>query len=136
MRVIDPDASEPVDRGQTGELALSSDGNTGGFIQCWSTPDETARKVQDGWLLTRDLGSYGTDGYVSFHSRRDDVIISSSYRIGPADIEESLATHETVANAGVIEIPNETRREISNAFVVLGAGHSPTDELEQGLQAH
>lgn len=128
--------TESVDRGEVGELALAYDGNPGCFVEYWNKPDKTAQKVQDEWLLTEDLGAYAPNGYVSFHSRKDDVIISSGYRIGPAEIEESLATHETVANARVIGIPDETRGEIPKAFVVLGEGHNPTDELKEKLQAH
>jgi acetyl-CoA synthetase len=64
------------------------------------------------------------------------VIISAGYRIGPAEIEESLATHEAVADAGVIGVPDETRGGIPKAFVVLGADHDPAAELEAALQAH
>jgi acetyl-CoA synthetase len=49
------------------------------------------------------------------------VIISSGYRIGPDEIEESLTTHEAVADADVIGVPDEMRGEIPKAFVVLGA---------------
>jgi len=64
------------------------------------------------------------------------VIISSGYRIGPDEIEESLTTHEAVADAGVIGVPDEMRGEIPKAFVVLGADHEPAAELEAALQAH
>jgi acetyl-CoA synthetase len=87
-------------------------------------------------LLAEDLGSLAADGYLSFHSRKDDVIISSGYRIGPDEIEESLTTHEAVADAGVIGVPDEMRGEIPKAFVVLGADHEPAAELEAALQAH
>lgn len=64
------------------------------------------------------------------------MIISSGYRIGPDEIEESLTTHEAVADAGVIGVPDEMRGEIPKAFVVLGADHGPAAELEAALQAH
>lgn len=136
VRVIEPDTSQPVDRGEVGELALAYEDNPGCFVEYWNKPEKTARKLQDGWLLTEDLGSYDLDGYVSFHSRADDVIISAGYRIGPAEIEESLATHEAVANAGVIGVPDETRGEIPKAFVVLGEGHEQSDDLAEALQTH
>jgi acetyl-CoA synthetase len=40
------------------------------------------------------------DGYLSYHSRKDDVIISSGRRIGPGEIEDSLAGHEAVLEVG------------------------------------
>jgi len=73
---------------------------------------------------------------VSFHSPADDVIISSGYRIGPAEIEESLATHEAVADAGVIGVPDELRGAVPKAFVVLDEAHQPSAALAETLQAH
>lgn len=136
IRVVDPDTSEPVDPSEIGELALAYERNPGCFIEYWDKPEKTAQKVQGGWLLTEDLGSVADDGYVSFHSREDDVIISAGYRIGPAEIEESLATHQAVTDAGVIGVPDDTRGEIPKAFVVLGEDHKPTDGLAETLQTH
>lgn len=136
VRVVDSDTLESVSSGEVGELALAYEGNPGCFIEYWNKPPKTAQKVQEGWLLTEDLGSYGADGYVSFHSRADDVIISAGYRIGPAEIEESLSTHEAVANAGVIGVPDDVRGEIPKAFVVIGDEYEPSDSLAAALQAH
>lgn len=136
VQVVEPNTSKPVDSDEVGEIALAYERNPGCFIEYRNKPEETARKIQDGWLLTEDLGSCAPAGYVSFHSRVDDVIISSGYRIGPAEIEESLATHEVVADAGVIGIPDETRGEVPKAFVVLGGKHEPSDELTETLKGH
>jgi len=136
MQVVDPETGEPVERDTVGELAVRYEGNPCCFIEYWNEPAKTARKVQNGWLRTEDMGSQTRDGYLSFHSRTDDVIISSGYRIGPAEIEESLATHEAVANAGVIGVPDDTRGEVPKAFVVLAEGHEPAAPLENELQAH
>jgi acetyl-CoA synthetase len=73
---------------------------------------------------------------VSFHSRKDDVINSSGYRIGPAEIEECLAGHDAVADAGVIGVPDEMRGEVPKAFVVLAEGNEATDELSEALRSH
>ena len=135
VAVIDPDTEERVDRGEIGELALSNR-NPGCFLEFWRKPERTAEKVRNGWLLTEDLGSLTGDGYLSFHSRKDDVINSSGYRIGPAEIEECLAAHDAVADAGVIGVPDEMRGEIPKAFVVLAEGNEPSDDLSEELQAH
>jgi len=106
------------------------------FKEYWEKPEETAETRSDGWHRTGDLGERARDGYFSFHSRKDDVIISSGYRLGPAEIEECLAEHEAVADAGVIGIPSEERGEIPKAFVVSTEGYGPTDELREDLKAH
>jgi acetyl-CoA synthetase len=136
IEVLDIDDADSVGPGEVGELAVYYAGNPACFLEFWNAPEKTARRIDGGWLRTEDLGSKSDDGYLSFHSRADDVIISAGYRIGPAEIEESLATHEAVADAGVIGVPDETRGGIPKAFVVLGADHDPAAELEAALQAH
>jgi acetyl-CoA synthetase len=136
VRVLDPEEPEPVGRGEVGELALRYEGNPLCFKGFWNEPDTVGQRIRDGWLRTEDVVSMNEDGYVSFHSRKDDVIISSGYRIGPDEIEEHLAAHEAVANAGVIGVPDETRGEIPKAFVVLAEGYEPTEELRTELQTY
>ena len=96
-------------------------------------PEKTARKIRDGWLRTEDLGSMDSEGYIAFKSRADDVIISAGYRIGPEEVEDHLATHEAVADAAVIGVPDEERGEVPKAFVVLADGVS-SNGLEAELQ--
>ena len=135
VAVIDPDTDNRVDRGEIGELALSTR-NPGCFLEFWRKPELTSKKVHNGWLLTEDLGTVTSDGYLSFHSRKDDVINSAGYRIGPAEIEECLAGHDAVADAGVIGVPDEMRGEIPKAFVVLAEETEPTADLSEALQEH
>jgi acetyl-CoA synthetase len=76
------------------------------------------------------------DGYLWFKSRKDDVIKSSGYRIGPGEIENSLGAHEAVAMAAVIGVPDERRGQVPKAFVVLKPGVEPSDELAEALRQH
>ena len=72
------------------------------------------------------------DGYLWYQGRSDDVIKSSGYRIGPAEIESCLVKHPAVANAAVIGKPDATRGAIVKAFVVLQPGHSPGVSADRG----
>jgi acetyl-CoA synthetase len=74
------------------------------------------------------------DGYLSYHSRKDDVIISSGRRIGPGEIEDSLEGHDAVLEAGVIGVPHDERGEVPKAFVTLADGVEPDDDLRTELQ--
>jgi len=135
VAVVDPETAEPtVDPGEVGELAVRYEGNPVCFKEYLGKPEKTARKVQNGWLLTEDLGTVDGDGYFSFKSRKDDVIISAGYRIGPEEIEEHLADHDAVADAGVVGVPDEERGEVPKAFVV--AQGEPDDDLNEVLQSH
>jgi acetyl-CoA synthetase len=136
VRVLDLEEPESVEHGEVGELALRYEGNPLCFKGFWNEPDVMGRRIHEGWLRSEDTVSMEWDGYVSFHSRKDDVIISSGYRIGPDEIEECLAAHDAVANAGVIGVPDEMRDEIPKAFVVPAAGNEPTDELGTELQTY
>ena len=127
--------SSSVEPGEIGELALEYEGNPGCFDRYWNRPEKTAEKVRNGWLLSEDLVTQDVDGYVSFGSRTDDVIISSGYRIGPEEIEDAIASHDRVVDAGVIGVPDDERGEIVKAFVVLGDGVEADEQLEAELQA-
>ena len=137
VAIVDPETAEAtVETGDTGEIAVRYDGNPVCFKEYWGKPERTDRKVRNGWLLTEDLGSMDAEGYVTFKSRKDDVIISAGYRIGPEEVEESLAGHTAVADGAVIGVPDDERGEIPKAFVVLADGHEPSAALREELQTH
>jgi acetyl-CoA synthetase len=76
------------------------------------------------------------DGYLWYQGRSDDVIKSSGYRIGPAEIENCLVKHPAVANAAVIGKPDEAKGSIVKAFVVLQPGFSASEKLIEEIQTH
>lgn len=126
VRVVDPDdPPTEVAAGEVGEIALRCNGDPVCFDRYWKRPEATAEKYAGEWLLTEDLAAVDEDGYYSFYERKDNVIISSGYRIGPAEIEECLERHDDVLIAGVIGTPDDKRGEIPKAFVV------PSDETAE-----
>lgn len=137
IAILDPDTAEPtVDTGEIGEIGVRYEGNPVCLKEYWNKPAKTEAKVQNGWLLTEDLGKLDEDGYLEFVSRKDDVIISAGYRIGPEEIEDTLAGHEAVADAGVIGVPNKERGEVVKAYVQLADSYDPSEELVEELQQH
>jgi acetyl-CoA synthetase len=137
LTIVDPETAEPtVPTGETGEIAVRYEGNPVCFLEYWNQPAKTTQKVQNGWLLTEDLGQLNEDGYLRFVGRTDDVIISSGYRIGPEEVEDSIASHPAVADAAVIGVPHDQRGEIIKAFVVLAVGIEPDDSLTDAIQTH
>jgi acetyl-CoA synthetase len=62
------------------------------------------------------------------------VIIMAGYRIGPFDVESVLVTHDQVAEAAVIGVPDQLRGEVIEAFVVLRDPSQDTAELAGELQ--
>jgi acetyl-CoA synthetase len=133
VAVLDDDGNPVID--QVGELVIDRH-HPNTMLEYWRNPQGTAEKFHGDWLLTGDLCRQDADGYVWFESRKDDVINSAGYRIGPGEIEGSLGAHEAVAMAAVVGAPDERRGQVPKAFVVLRPGHEPTDELADGLRAH
>ena len=105
------------------------------FLEYWNNPEATANKFIGDWCVLGDLGWRDDDGYLWFKSRDDDVIISSSYRIGPTEVEECLVAHPKVAMAGVIGSPDPVRGEVVKAYVVLAEGVSADDQVHDDIQA-
>ena len=113
-------------------------GTIGQFVACgptgtiyWRDPDKQRHAITaEGWNRAGDFVSADEGGYFWFVSRQDDIIKSSGYRIGPEEIEVTLATHPAVADVAVIGVPDEVRGQIAKAFVVLRPGQTVTsDEL-------
>ena len=117
-----------------GEIAVRVEGDPVIFLGYWNKPEATAEKVRDGWLRTGDLGEVDEDGSIRFIGRLDDVITSSGYRIGPGEVEASLAKHPSVSMAAVVGAQDPVRGEIVKAFVVLAKGMEPTSALAAELQ--
>ncbi|HEX5457287.1 MAG TPA: acetyl-coenzyme A synthetase, partial [Candidatus Nitrosotalea sp.] len=76
------------------------------------------------------------DGYIWMLGRADDVLKISGHRLGTAEIESSLVSHEDVAEAAVCGIPHEVKGESIIAFVVLKEGITPNVSLKEDLVSH
>jgi acyl-coenzyme A synthetase/AMP-(fatty) acid ligase len=90
----------------------------------------------DGMWHTGDHVRQDEDGWLYFVSRADDVIISSGYRIGPAEVESTLLGHRAVRECAVLGLPDEVRGQIVAAAVVLRDPADASDHLVAELQAH
>jgi 2-aminobenzoate-CoA ligase len=127
LKVLDEEGKEPK-AGNIGHFMAR--GPTGTIY--WRDPDKQRQAVNsEGWNRAGDFVYVDEEGYFWFVSREDDIIKSSGYRIGPEEIEVTLAAHPAVSEVGVIGIPDEVRGQIAKAFVVLKADQtlSPEDLL-------
>jgi acetyl-CoA synthetase len=135
VAVID-DSGNAVPRGELGEIAVKRNDDPVFFLEYWKNPQATKDKFIGEWGCTGDQGRMDDDGYLWYQGRSDDVIKSSGYRIGPAEIESCLVKHPAVANAAVIGKPDEARGAIVKAFIVLQPGHAGSPDLIEQIQAH
>jgi len=75
-------------------------------------------------------------GYFWIMGRVDDVINVSGHRLGTAEIESALVSHEAVAEAAVVGRPDELKGQAIAAFVTLEGKRRGGDELKAELRAH
>lgn len=98
--------------------------------QYWS------RYEEQGWYLPGDSAKKDEDGYFWVIGRIDDVIKVSGYRLGTAEIESALVSHEAVAEAAAIGVPDQLRGNVIRAFCILRQGYEPSEQLSQALIDH
>ena len=122
------EAGKELPVGEAGQIAIRRPDPVM-FLGYWDDVGATERKFVGDWLLTGDIGRQDADGYVTFFGRDDDVITSSGYRIGPAEIEDCLIGHPAVQLAAAIGKPDPVRTEIVKAYVVLAPGFEPSQQL-------
>ncbi len=85
---------------------------------------------------TGDGARVDEDGYFWLMGRIDDVINVSGHRIGTAEVESALVSHEKVAEAAVVGMPHDIKGQGIYAYVTLKAGVPKSDELKKELVGH
>lgn len=80
-----------------------------------------------------DYARIDEDGYLWLLGRADDILKVSGHRIGTAELESCLVSHEAVAESAVVGVPDEIRGERIVVFVVLREGAQDTD-VEEALR--
>src|SRR3989442_453198 len=105
------------------------------FLRYWNNDRATREKFVGDWALTGDLARKDADGYFWFVGRKDDVISSGGYRIGPSEIEDCLQGHPAVALAAAIGAPDPVRGGAGKAFVQLHPGGTGKAQLRRGPPA-
>ncbi|HVL86456.1 MAG TPA: AMP-binding protein [Candidatus Thermoplasmatota archaeon] len=131
VRVIAEDGARCAP-GEEGELAVAAPDPTL-MLGYWRGPDRPPiLPLAEGLLRTGDLARADEDGYLRVLGRRDDVIKSAGYRIGPAEVESILLAHPSVAECAVVGLPDETRGQAVAAYVVPRNGSGSAD-LQQAL---
>lgn len=98
-----------------GELIFKGPNGTSGY---WKLPEDTEKKIRDGWIATGDLAYQDEEGYFYIASRKNELIVSGGYNIFPREIEEVLYSHPDISETAVIGVPDPALGEVPKAFVV------------------
>ncbi len=134
LEVLD-EAGQPVAAGELGQIAAHKSDPTR-FLGYWGQPERTQAMFLGDWILTGDYARRDAEGYFWYSGRNDDLIKSAGYRIGPAEVEDTLIRHPAVAEAAVVGAPDDERGQVVVAYVRLAPGHSASDSLAGELQLH
>jgi acetyl-CoA synthetase len=90
----------------------------------------------EGVYFAGDGARKDADGYFWIMGRIDDVINVAGHRLGTAEIESALVSHEAVAESAVVARPDDLKGSAIIAFVTLEGGRTPTDALKEELRQH
>ena len=130
------DNDKPVASGAEGEICIDiSKGIPCGLAVCYyNNKEETKETWKNGWYHTGDLAWRDEDGFYWYVGRKDDVIKSSGYRIGPFEIESVLMELPYVLECGVSAAKDDVRGFVVKASIVLVPGKEGSDELVKEIQ--
>ena len=132
VEVVD-ESGTPVPPGTIGEVGTKRPDPVM-CIEYWKNPEATEEKYVNDWWLSGDLAKKDDEGYFWFVGRKDDLITSAGYRIGPAEIEDCLMKHPSVAMVAVVGSPDELRTEVVKAFIIPKPEATPGPELGEDIK--
>ncbi|HIF92364.1 MAG: long-chain-fatty-acid--CoA ligase [Myxococcales bacterium] len=131
IRIVDDESRKDLAEGEVGEIWIWSKQNMKGY---WRNPEATMESYPEGldengvgWFRTGDAG-YMKEGYLYIHDRVKDMIVSGGENIYPAEIENVLMSHPSIADAAVIGVPSEKWGESVTAIIVDAADEAVGDE--------
>ena len=126
--------------GEQGEIVVRTHGKhpVGLFKEYYRDPELTNEAYHDDIYHTGDVAWRDEDGYYWFIGRKDDVIKSSGYRIGPFEVESALMTHPAVVECAITGVPDEIRGQVVKATIVLSKEYKNKagEELIKEIQDH
>ncbi|WP_160723034.1 acyl-CoA synthetase [Bacillus sp. USDA818B3_A] len=133
LAVVD-DEGRPAPINEVGTIAVKKD-FPALFQQYYKNSESTAASYLGEYFLTGDRACRDEDNYYWFQGRKDDVIISSGYTIGPFEVEDALMKHKAVKECAVVASPDPVRGNVVKACIVLKEGIEGTSELTKELQS-
>ena len=133
-RIISLDDGETeMPMGEIGELVINGPQVMKGYHNMPTETTNALRKLKDGkiWLFTGDIARMDEDGYFYIVDRKKELIKPGGFQVWPREVEEVIAAHPKVLEAGVAGIPDPYRGETVKAWIVLKPGQEATaDEIK------
>ncbi len=138
--VILDDDSQPVSPGNSGQIAVDLyQGASNGIFNCYfGDPKRTAKSfsADQRYYFTGDWAHLKEDGNICYMGRRDDLIKSHGYRIGPDEVEKAGMEHPAVAKIAVVAKPSvkDASDIVVKAFILLKPEYTGSPELTKSIQ--
>jgi len=127
---------DAADVGEVGDIAVHIS-TPALFKRYYKDEERTAQAFRGEYYITGDRARKDKDGYFWFEGRRDDIIISAGYTIGPFEVEDALVKHPKVKECAVVASPDPDRGHVVKAFIVLRNPDDKSDpHLVKELQDH
>jgi long-chain acyl-CoA synthetase len=127
------DGETEMPMGEIGELVINGPQVMKGYHNMPTETTNALRKLKDGktWLFTGDIARMDEDGYFYIVDRKKELIKPGGFQVWPREVEEVIAAHPKVLEAGVAGIPDPYRGETVKAWIVLKPGQEATaDEIK------
>jgi long-chain acyl-CoA synthetase len=124
VRIMDEEGNL-VGPGVRGEIVTRGATTMKGYH---NRPDATADTLREGWLHTGDVGYLDDEGWLFIVDRKKDMIIRGGENIYPAELEDAIYKHPSVAEAAVVGAPDPVYGEKVVAYVVPRRGAELTSE--------
>lgn len=128
----------PVPQGEIGEIVVAKnpDGSRPlGIFSNYFANDELYEQAWEGGLYhTGDTAWMDEQGYYWFNGRKDDIIKTGGYRVGPYEIENVLIKHPSVLECSVVGIPDKQRGQKIKAYMTLSPGFEASPALNKEVK--
>lgn len=136
VHLIDEDENDVCD-GEEGEIAILKAPDQCGLVSGYYLDEpRTSAMIADKFFHTGDLAYKDKDGWFWYVGRKDDIIKSSGYRIGPYEVESALLEHPAVLECAITAVPDDLRGQVVKATIVLTKKYKASDALKKELQNH
>jgi len=124
-QILDEDGQE-VPQGEIGNLLIKGDSTCAYY---WNKHERTKDTIEGHWIRTGDKYWQDEDGYYWYGGRSDDMLKVGGIWVSPVEIENALIDHPAVQEAGVVGRADADQLIKPIAYVVLVAGHDPSESL-------
>nr|WP_259125903.1 AMP-binding protein [Leucobacter aridicollis] len=140
--LVDPMTGEEGDEGEVCLRLGPEDGGSGAarpvnlMTEYFGNPDATAEALEGGLYHTCDVAQRDENGSLTFVGRTDDIFKASDFKVSPFEVESVMLEHDFVAEAAVVGAPDDTRLNVTKAYLSLAAGVEATEVTAREVLLH